>query len=48
MSPHNILLLISALFLLIASLANVWSRPEIAHIGWLGMFFFVLSFVVHQ
>ena len=48
MNPHSILISISALFLLIASLAPVWGRPEITHIGWLGMFFFVLAFVVHQ
>lgn len=47
MWPASVVYLaISAILLLIAALATVWSPARHTTIGWLGLFFFVLALLV--
>lgn len=46
MSVHLILMVIAAILLLLAAIAAPLGRASFVSLGWLGMFFFVLDFIV--
>jgi len=47
MNPHNLSLVIAAVLLFLASVAPLLGKPYLMNIGWLGLFFWVLSNLVH-